>query len=161
MDRTAPRSPTIDRGLETRIDREVRGIALMGGPLGELDGRDEPALRKEPCGATYPAVKRDPEIIGRHKRVAAHMETNEIVPANQSRSFDLHEEGDPRANPLDEKVAAFDVEGRPEEEEILVVSAQELGDHSEFINGALVAPEVGESGGARCRGCFRRSEFLP
>src|SRR5438128_6516458 len=109
----------------------------------------------------YPAVQREPEILGRHKRVAAHMETDEIAPPNYGRSFDLYEEGHGRANPLDKEVAAFDIEGRPEEKEIFVISAQELGDQTKFIHTALVDPKVGESAGRRCSGRTRRSEFLP
>ena len=89
------------------------------------------------------------------------METDQIVPPNYSRSFDLYEEGHGRANPLDKEVAAFDIEGRPEEKEIFVISAQELGDQTEFIHTALVDPEVGESAGRGCSGRTRRSEFLP
>src|ERR1700675_4719639 len=79
--------PAIDRRVQSGVDCEVGGIALMGGPSRQLSRWNQPALGEQGGTALLPEIERQPKIVGSHEGVAAHMEADQVVAASHSRTL--------------------------------------------------------------------------
>ncbi len=161
LDRIAEVGPPIDRWVEARVNGEIAGIALVGGPPGQLGRWNQPALREEGGTALLPVMKGQPKIVRRYEGVAAHVETDQVIASMHGRAFDLYEDRTWRVDQLDEEISALAVEGRPQEQQVLVVSPEEFRKHGELVHASLVDSQDRELRRRRDAESRRRSEFLP
>src|ERR1700719_229157 len=138
LDRMAEVGPPVEDWIQAGVNREICGVPLIGGPPGQLARRYQPALREKGGQAPVPEMERQPEVVGRNEGVAAHVEADQVVATEQLSALDLDEGCARRVNQLNQEISALDVKGGSKEQQVLVVSAHELGEHGELVDTTLI-----------------------
>src|SRR6266849_10293202 len=133
----------------------------MGRPPSQLARWHEPALREQGPAARLPEVEGDPEVVGRHERVATKVEADQVFASEHRRALDLRKEGERGIDKLEKEVPACDIECWSKEQKVFVICPHQFAEHREFVDAALVDSQDREFLDRGCGEASARSELLP